>query len=77
MCLIWLATSFGYYLILMLVNTFDNVYPTALTSAGSEMVGYIVSGLFFEKIGVKRSLVLSLSISTLGGILILSWGLQH
>ena len=77
MCLIWLAASFGYYLILMLINTFDNVYQAALTSSLSEMAAYILSGLFYHKIGVKRSLILSLMISTVGGILILAWGLEN
>lgn len=77
MSLVWLATSFGYYLILTLINTFDDVYITALTSSVSEMVAYVVSGLFYEKIGVKLSLILSFLISTVGGILILSWGLDH
>ena len=53
MSLVWLAASFGYYLILTLINTFDNVYATALISSFSEMVAYALSGLFYEKIGVK------------------------
>ena len=77
MSMVWLSTSFGYYLILTLINTFDDVYISALTSSFSEMVAYVVSGLFYEKIGVKLSLILSFLVSTLGGILILSWGLQH
>ena len=75
MSLVWLSTAFGYYLILTLVNTFDKVYVTALTSSASEITAYIVSGLFYEKIGVKLSLVLSFAVSTVGGVLILAWGL--
>lgn len=77
MSLVWLTTSFGYYLILSLVNTFDKVYITAFTSSASEITAYIVSGLFYEKIGVKLSLIISFAISTVGGVLILAWGLQH
>mmetsp|Transcript_34047 Transcript_34047/g.42013 ORF Transcript_34047/g.42013 Transcript_34047/m.42013 type:complete len:274 (+) Transcript_34047:590-1411(+) len=76
MSLVWLATSFGYYLILSLINTFDNVYITAFTSSFSEMVAYMVAGLFYLKVGVKLSLILSFAVSTLGGLLILVWGLQ-
>lgn len=75
MSLVWLATSFGYYLILSLVNTFDKVYITAFTSSASEIAAYIISGLFYERIGVKLSLVLSFAVSTIGGVLILAWGL--
>ena len=75
MSFVWLTTSFGYYLIMMLTNTFDNVYASALVSGVSEIVAYIISGLFYEKIGVKLSLILSFGISFVGGILILAWGL--
>ena len=77
MSMVWLASAFGYYLILSLINTFTDVYITGLTSSGSEMIGYIVAGFLFEKVGVKPSLIISFAISTLGGILILCWGLQH
>ena len=77
MSLVWLATSFGYYLILSLINTFDKVYMTAIVSSISEMVAYVVAGLFYEKVGVKLSLILSFAISAAGGVLILCWGLNH
>ena len=77
MSLIWLSTSFGYYLILSLVNTFSKVYISGLTSSFSEMAAYIVSGLFYGKIGVKLSLGLAFTISSIGGVVILAWGLQH
>ena len=77
MSIVWLATAFGYYLILTLVNTFDKVYVTAFTSSGSEMLAYVISGLFYERVGVKLSLIISFAISTVGGVLIIAWGLQH
>ena len=77
MSLIWLATSFGYFLVLSLINTFDDIYMTGITSSVSEMFAYVIAGLFYEKIGVKLSYILSFTISTFGGILILAWGLDH
>ena len=77
MSLVWLTTSFGYYLIFSLISTFDYVYISALISSTSEMIAYVISGLFYERIGVKLSLILSFTISTIGGILILIWGLNH
>ena len=77
MSVVWLATSFGYYLILTLINTFENVTQVALVSSASEMVGYVLSGIFYERIGVKLSLVGSFLVSLAGGVLILTWGLQH
>ena len=77
MSLVWLACSFGYYLILSLTNTFSKIYITAYTSSISEIVAYAVGGLLFQKCGVKKSLVLTFSISALGGLLILFWGLDN
>jgi Na+/melibiose symporter-like transporter len=77
MTIVWLSTSFGYYLILTLVNTFDNVYEVAITNNVSEILAYFLSGLFYERIGVKLSLILSFAISALGGVLLLVWGLEH
>jgi len=75
MSFVWLATAFGYYLILSLINTFPDVYITALVSSASEILAYIVAGIFYLKVGVKLSLILGFAISTLGGVLILTWGL--
>ena len=77
MSMVWLTSSFTYYLVLTLTNTFEHVYISGLVGSFSEVVAYIVSGLFYDRIGVKLSLVLSFGISTVGGILILAWGLQH
>ena len=77
MSLVWFSTSFGYYLILSLINTFDNVYVSAVISSLSELAAYILSGLFYLRIGVKQSMIIAFLISTFGGIVILAWGLQH
>ena len=71
MSMVWLTSSFTYYLVLTLTNTFDHVYISGLVGSFSEVVAYIVSGLFYDRIGVKLSLVLSFGISAVGGILIL------
>jgi len=77
MSTIWLATSFGFFLILSLINTFEKVYLSALTSSFSEVCGYTISGLVYEKIGIKQSFLIAFAISAFGGILILTWGLQN
>ena len=63
MSVVWLATAFGYYLILSLINTFDEVYVSGLTSSASEMIAYVLSGLLYDKIGVKLSFIIQLSTS--------------
>ena len=50
---------------------------TGLVSAASEIGAYIFSGTLFEKLGVRRTYLISLSIATLGGILIIAYGLDH
>ena len=77
MSLIWLTSSFGYYLIATLNSMFPDPYKTSMTSAFAEMMGYLISGLVYERIGVKLTLILSFSISTIGGVIILAWGLKH
>ena len=77
MSIVWLATAFGYYLVLMLVNTFEKIYFTGLVSSLTEITAYILSGMYYERIGVKTSLTIGFAISTIGGCLILSWGLAH
>ena len=77
MSFIWLSASFCYYLILTLVNTFSKVYITGLTSSFSEMLAYVVAGVSYERVGVKVSLISLFGLSTIGGILILLFGLKH
>ena len=67
--------SFCYYLIFMLADTFDDVYVTGITNGAAEIIAFLIVWLFFEKVGVKLSLVLSFSISSFGGVLILAFGL--
>ena len=77
MSFVWLSTSFCYYLILMLTNTFDDVYVTGLTNGSAEVIAYFISGLVYERIGVKLSLFISFLISAIGGVLILAFGLDE
>jgi len=77
MACVWLITSFNYYLIQFLVNTFDQIYTTAVFSSVSEMVGIVAGGAFYTNLGIKSSLSLSFSLALFGAILILLYGLQH
>ena len=47
MSLVWLSTSFCYYLIMMLTNTFDNVYVTGMVNGLTEVVAYFIAGLVY------------------------------
>ena len=43
----------------------------------ADMIAYAVAGIIIEKIGAKSTLAFSFIISTIGGILILAYGLSH
>ena len=77
MCIVRLAVIFGYYLILMLVNTFTDVYHSALTSSAADILGYIISVPCLDYFGIKKSQMFCCFIATVGGITILSWGLNN
>ena len=68
---------FNYMLLTYLITMFEQVYLTGLFSQSSEMLAYIISGTAFEKLGVRKTYMISLSIATLGGILIIVYGLDH
>ena len=47
MATVWLITSFNYYLIMFLVNTFDQIYMTAVFSSMSDVSGIVAGGILF------------------------------
>ena len=77
MMVIWLSSSFDYYLIMYLVNTFKKVYVSAVASSLSEMVAYAVSGAYYMKLGARLTFISSFGLSIVGGIIILAYGLNH
>ena len=60
-----------------LVNTFENVYVTALGSSASDIIAYIVSGWIYERIGIKMTMAISYGSSSIGGLIIIFYGLAH
>ena len=77
MTVIQVFIYFNYMLLTYLTNTFEQVYLTGLVSAVSEICAYIFSGTMFEKLGVRRTYMISLTIAILGGVLIIVYGLDH
>ena len=59
-----------------LTNTIDQIYLSALLSAGSELCAYGIFGSAYEKFGMKVTFGLSFIISSVGAVLILTIGLQ-
>ena len=59
MSVVWAVTSFNFYLITFLTNTFEQVNLTALFVGIADIAGYLISGVLVKKIGAKRTLILS------------------
>ena len=64
-------------LLTYLTTMFEQVYFTGLLSAVSELLAYIASGTAFEKLGVRKTYLIAFGIAILGGILIITYGLEH
>ena len=68
---------FNYLLLHYLNSTFGQVYLTGVVSALAEIGSFVFSGIAFEKLGVKKTYILSLSIALVGGILVTFYGLDN
>ena len=77
MTLIWAIYLQNFYMTTFLANTFEQVYLTALYISIADMVAYITSGIIIEKIDTKMAFFLSFTLATIGGLLILVYGLAH
>ena len=76
MSTVWLSTSFCGFLMNMLSNTFKDEYVTGIVNGLSEIVANTIASIIYEKLGVKPSIIITYTIATLGGVLILIWGLK-
>ena len=77
MSMMWLATSFNYYLIGYLLNTFEEVYLSATLSSLSELAAYGIAGVLYKKLGLKLTISMSFAIAVIGGVLIIFVGLDN
>ena len=75
MIFVWLTTNFDYFLVQFLVNTFDQVYITAIASSMSDILAFVTSGYIYWLIGTRATLSISFGVSTIGGLVILFYGL--
>ena len=75
--MIWLSAAFGYYLVLSLINTFEDVYITGMTSCASEIISMAIAGFLYQRIDVRKGFFVSFVSSMIGGILIIVWGLDN
>ena len=77
MMVVWMVVLYNYTLIQFLVNTFESIYPSAVASSVSDVIGYLIGGWCFYKLGLRLSLGLSFVISVVGAILVTVIGFRH
>lgn len=60
MLLVWLSSSFNFYLLRFeLKHIPGDIFLNTGISSMFEIIAYLVSGVFYVKIGLKRSLIIS------------------
>ena len=77
MTFIWMIVVYNVTLTNFLFNTFENVYLSAVAGNIGTCIGYAIGGWFLHKMKTKGSLGLSFILSTIGGVLILVFGLSR
>jgi hypothetical protein len=77
MMIIWITVIFNFYLIMFLVNSFKASNTCGVAISISEIIANCLSGFFYEKFGAKFALSRSFALSTIAGIIILAYGLDH
>lgn len=77
MVCVWLITVFDFYLISFLVNTFDQIFMSAIAAAVSELFAQAIGGYAYERVGVRTSMCVSYAMAAVGGFVMLFYGLQH
>ena len=75
MMIVWLTSSLDFYLITFLVNTFDQVYLSALASSLADFVAYAMSGFLYPILKARISFTSFFGASLVVGIVILCYGL--
>lgn len=77
MSLLLLTANFGYYLLLTLNSSFENIYKSALVASAAQFLGYLIPSILIGTYGVKRCLIISFALSTIGGVAISAWGIYN
>ena len=77
MIVVQVLILFNYMLLYYLTVVFEQVYPIGFCSVISEMLAYAFAGPIFEKFGIHRTYMVFQGLSLAGGILVITYGLDH
>lgn len=69
MTIVWIVTSFDWYTINFYLKYINgDIYTNTIVSYLTQIPAYIISGILYEKLGVKNSLIILFLSSFLGSI---------
>ena len=69
----WIVASFSYYLTYFFIKYLEgDVFTNTIGAALSEMTGYMLTGIIYERIGLKKSYVVHFLLGAIGSALYLS-----
>ena len=75
MALAWLSCCFNFFMMGFMVNTFEQEYLSGIASSGADAVAYIIAGVLYSRLSLKKMLFIGNLIAAIFGFLILSYGL--
>ena len=74
----WIVASFSYYLTYFFIKYLEgDVFKNTIGAALSEMIGYMVTGVIYERLGLKISYVIFFLLGAIGSALYLFFVHQH
>ena len=65
----------NFFLLSYLVNSFEQIYTTAILYALSQTLGFTVSGWLLERFGVRKCYLIASALAVCGGLSIIFYGL--
>ena len=74
MVLVWLSSSFCYYMISYQLKYLEgSIWINSIVSSSSEIVAYLTSGILFKYVGFQYTLYLSYVVSIVGMACLTAW----
>jgi hypothetical protein len=74
MTLNWTTSTFCFYLISFELQNFGSIYSTTYASLFAIIVATFVSGVIYEKLGLKITMIASYTLGAIGALLINLFG---
>lgn len=75
MAYMWACCSFSYYMVIFYLKYLPgNIYNNSFASSGTDCIAVLFGGLFYSKLGIKKTFSLLFSCSVIGGLLIIFIG---